>query len=176
MRKLILLGAICLCAGLLLAASGAYKPLNVKTGLWETTWTSTVSGRPPIPADMLEKMTPEQRARFEAAMNKMVSQAPKSRTTRSCLTKEKLEKDPFSEKKEESCTETVLNSTGSSMEIREACTHENMKTDMTVHIEAADSEHVKGTVKSNMSGGGNGMNVVGTFTSKWLGAACGDTQ
>jgi hypothetical protein len=120
-------------------------------------------------------MTPEQRARFEATMNKMVSQAPKSRTTRRCLTKEKLERDPFGEEGK-SCTETILNSTGSSMEVREVCTGEDMKNDVTAHIEAIDSEHVKGTIKSNMSGGGNAMNVMGTFTSKWLGAACGDTQ
>ena len=175
MRKLILLSAICLGAELLLTAGGQYQPLNVKTGLWETSWTSSFSGRPPIPTEMLEKMTPEQRARFEAAMNRMASQAPKSRTTKSCLTKEKLDSDPFSEK-DKSCTETVLASTGSKMEVREVCTHENAKTDVTVHIEAADSEHVKGTVKSNTSGGGNTMNVNGTFTSKWLGSACGDTK
>ena len=175
MRKLILLSVICLGTGLVLTAGGQYQPLNVKTGLWETSWTSSVSGRPPIPADMLEKLTPEQRARFEAAMQRMASQTPKSRSNRSCLTKEKLERDPFNEK-DKSCTETVLTSTGSKMEVREVCTQENATTDMTVHIEAVDSEHVRGSVKSNTSGGGNTMNVNGSFTSKWLGAACGDTK
>jgi hypothetical protein len=128
-----------------------------------------------MPADLLERLTPEQRARFEATMNKMASQVPKSRTTRTCLTKEKLERNPFGEEGK-SCTETVINSTGSSMEVREVCAGENMKSDVTVHIEAADSEHVKGTVKSNVSGGDNAVNVMGTFASKWLGAACGDTE
>jgi hypothetical protein len=54
--------------------------------------------------------------------------------------------------------------------------HENAKSDVTVHIEAEDSEHVRGTVKSNVSASGNAMNVNGTFTSKWLGMVCGDTK
>lgn len=175
MRKLALLCAIGLGAALILAASGNYQPLKVKTGLWETTWSSEVSGRPPIPADMLQNMTPEQRAKLEAAMGKMASQAPEGRTNKSCLTKEKLEKDPFKQDNK-SCTQTVLASTGSKMQIHEVCGNEYGKMDMIVDIEATDSEHVKGTVKSNTSGGGNSMNVNGTFNSKWLGAACGDTK
>jgi Protein of unknown function (DUF3617) len=174
MRKLAVCAVTCLWASILLAA-GKYQPLNVKTGLWETTWSSKITGRPPIPQEMLDKMTPEQRAKFEAAMNNMAAQAPKTRTSKSCLTKEKLEKDPFN-REDKSCTETVLNSTGSKMEIREVCTHEDTKTDVTVHIEAADSENVKGTVQSNASSGGNTMSVNGTFTSKWLGAACTDAD
>jgi hypothetical protein len=175
MRILIVLGVICLGAELLLAVGETYQPLNVKTGLWETTWTSSLSGRPPIPANMVESMTPEQRERFEAAMNKMVSQAPKTRTAKSCLTEEKLKKDPFNEENK-SCTETILASSGSRMDIREVCSGGAVKNDVTVHIEAIDSEHVSAKVVSNMSGGGNTMNMNGTFTSKWLGAACGDTK
>lgn len=49
----------------------ATEPLNVKTGLWQVTEISTTSGVPPLPAGMqarLDKMTPEQRAKLEAAM------------------------------------------------------------------------------------------------------------
>jgi hypothetical protein len=166
---------MCLGAELLVAAGGTYQPLNVKTGLWESTWTSSVSGRPPIPAELAAKMTPEQKERFEAMMNSIASQAPKPRTNRSCLTKEKLEKDPFNEQSK-GCKENVLASTGSKMDIQETCPRGDITMDFTVHIEAVDSEHVTGTMKSNMAGGGNTMNTNGTFTSKWLGAACGDTK
>ena len=175
MRKLILASAICLSAQLLWAAGGKYQPLNVKTGLWQTTWTSNVTGRPPVSSEMLAQLTPEQRARIEAAMNKMATQGPRTRTSKSCLTKEKLEKDPFNDK-DKSCTETVLASTGSRMEIHEVCAEENTKADITVHIEALNSENVKGTVHSNTTGGGNTMKINGTFTSKWLGAVCKDTD
>jgi len=170
MRKTILLSLFCLLS-LVLVASDKVRPLNVKTGLWETTWTSTVSGRPPIPEEALARMTPDQRARLEAAMGKMGSQVPKTHTAKSCLTKEKLEKDPFSEKAD-MCTETVLTSTGSKMDVKEVCTNQGAKTDVTVHIEATDSEHVKGSMESNTSSGGNTMKVSGTFTSKWIGATC----
>jgi Protein of unknown function (DUF3617) len=172
MRKLTLWAVACLWASLLLAA-GKYQPLNVKTGEWETTVTTSVSGAPPIPPGMLEKLTPEQRARFAAAMGKRASGKPTTRTSKSCLTKERLEKNPFNDRKE--CTGTVLTSTASKMEIEEVCTEEDSKIDSKVHFEAIDSEHVKGTVQSTVIGAGSGgkpMNISGTITSKWIGAVC----
>ncbi|HET7213925.1 MAG TPA: DUF3617 family protein [Terriglobia bacterium] len=171
MGKIALWTLSCLSASILLAA-GKYQPLNVKLGTWETVATTTVSGAPPIPQEMLDKMTAEQRARFEAAMSKMASGTPKTRTSKSCLTKEKLEKDPFNDKK--SCTETVLTSTGSKMEIQEVCSEENAKLVSKVRIEATDSENAKGWVDSTVTGSGKTMNITGTFTSKWVGAACSE--
>jgi len=131
MRKLALWIVACLWASVLLAA-GKYQPLNVKTGTWQTTWTTTVSGLPPIPQDMLNRMTPDQRARVEAAMKNMASGTPRTRTSQTCLTKEQLQKDPFNDRK--SCTETVLTSTGSGMEVQEECTEREMKTNAMVRI------------------------------------------
>lgn len=169
MGKIALWTLSCLSASILLAA-GKYQPLNVKLGTWETVYTSTVSGAPPISQEMLDKMTAEQRARFEAAMSKMASGAPRTHTSKTCLTKERLEKDPFNNRK--SCTETVLTSTGSKMEVHEVCAEEDAQFDSRVRIEATDSENVKGWVQSTVTGSGKTMNVNGTFTSKWIGAAC----
>ena len=169
MGKITVWAVTCLWASILLAA-GKYQPLNVKTGRWETKFVTTVSGAPPIPQEMLDKMTPEQRARFEAAMSKMASGTPVTRTSKSCLTKERLGKDPFNDRKE--CKETVLTSTGSKMEIHEVCTDEQSTFDSKVRIEASDSENVKGWVQSTVTGSGKTMNVNGTFTSKWIGAVC----
>jgi hypothetical protein len=172
MRKWMLAIAVCLGAGLVWAA-GSYQPLNVKTGLWESTWSSTVTGQPPIPPDMLAKMTPEQRARFEAMMSKMAHGT--SDTRKSCLTKENLEKDPFN-RGDKSCTETVVSSSSHEMNVHEVCTHENSKMDVSVHIVASDSEHVTGIIKSNMTGSGHNMSVDGKLTSKWLAPVCGDVK
>ncbi|HTE88846.1 MAG TPA: hypothetical protein VK639_07845 [Terriglobales bacterium] len=49
-------------------AADKLQPLNVKTGLWETTTTRITSGEIPIPAEMLARLTPEQRAKMEARM------------------------------------------------------------------------------------------------------------
>jgi Protein of unknown function (DUF3617) len=171
MRNLTLWILICLSASILLAA-GKYQPLNVKTGTWETIYTTTVSGAPPIPQEMLDKMTPEQRTRFDTMMKKMATGTPTTRTSKTCLTKEQLAKNPFNDRK--SCTETVLASTGSKMEIEEVCMEENAKTNAKVRIEASDSENVKGWVQSTVTGSGRTMNVNGTFTSKWIGAVCKD--
>lgn len=169
MRKLALGTLLCLSASLVWA-DGKYQPLNVKLGTWETTFTTTVSGAPPVPQEMIDKMTPEQRARFEAAMSKMASGTPRTRSSKSCLTKEKLEKDPFNDR--QSCAEKVLTSTSSKMEIEEICSEENAKSDSKVRIEATDTENVKGWVQTVVTGSGKTMNVNGAFTSKWVGAAC----
>ena len=170
MRKPIFFSVICLCASVVLA-NDKVQPLNIKTGLWEMTVTSAVSGRPPIPPETLARMTPEQRAKFEAAMKGMASGAPKTRTYKNCITKEQLNNDPFSDEKR-NCTRTVLKSTGSKMEIREVCEGEGVKSDMTIEIEALNSESVKGSGHVTSAGGGRSMNVNTNYTAKWLGAVC----
>ena len=42
--------------------------INVRTGLWEMTSSGQTTGTPPIPAEAFARLTPEQRAKFEAAM------------------------------------------------------------------------------------------------------------
>src|SRR5262249_27414668 len=73
-----------------LSAFGQTIAFDAKPGLWETTSVSKASGMPPI--DM-SKMSPEVRQRVEESMKK--SAAPQTHTSRSCMTKEKLEKDLF---------------------------------------------------------------------------------
>lgn len=170
MRKIIFPVVICLCASFVLAGDNV-QPLNIKTGLWETTFTTAMSGRPPIPEEVLAKMPPEQRAKIEAAMKGAFSGAPKTRTSQSCVTKEQLNKDLFSEDRK-NCTRTVLKSTGSYMEIREVCENEGVKNEITIQIEALNSENVKGTSHVTSGSGDRSMNVNMSFTSRWLGAVC----
>jgi hypothetical protein len=171
MRKMILfLVVICLLAPVVLAG-GKVQPFNVKPGLWQTTWTTTTTGRPPIP----DNLTPEQRARYEAAMSKMASGVPRTNTYKSCVTKEQL--NPFSQP-DNKCTWTVLASTSSKLDVHGTCApgREDVKMDMTVQLEALDSENVKGTGQQALIGGGNTLNSKFTLTSKWLGPACGNTK
>src|SRR5690348_14518665 len=67
------------------------QPMNVKPGLWETTTTITVAGEMPIPAEVLNRLTPEQRARMEARMKANSSGHTNTNTHKSCVTKEDLE-------------------------------------------------------------------------------------
>ena len=61
--------SIVFCFALVLHAVGrGFQPLDVKTGQWESTMTGQTTGMPPIPDDVLNRMTPEQRAKIQAAM------------------------------------------------------------------------------------------------------------
>ena len=148
---------------------------NVKLGLWETTIVMQMSGLPPIPPDALARMTPEQRARMEAAMKARNGQ-PNTTTTRSCVTKEKLEKGATFGQERKNCTHSVSQSSSDKAEIKFACDEEGMKMTGTVRYDALDSEHVKGTTDVAMSGNGRTMNANSTFTSKWVSAACGNVE
>ena len=169
MRKVTFLGVICWWA-LVVLAGEKFQPLNVKPGLWQTTWNAVSTGRPPIP----DNLTPEQRARYEAMVSKMIAGLPKTATYKSCVTKEQL--NPFSEPHDK-CTWTVLASTGSKLDLRGTCPgNQGVKVDMTVRLEARDSENVNGTGQQDMTGGGNTLNSKFALTSKWLGPACGNTK
>jgi Protein of unknown function (DUF3617) len=178
MRKIILSGvAVLLVAGLWSAAllAAGLTRLNVKTGLWETTTTGVNTGKIALPPDVAARLSPEQRAKIEAAMAARGSQGPKTVTSQHCVTEEELTKDPFTDRGKDAkwkCDQTALNSTGSSLEVHEVCSDGSSKMDMHVSVQAIDSEHVKGNVQADMTMGGHTMHQNTQFTSKWLGASC----
>jgi hypothetical protein len=149
-----------------------YQPLNVKTGQWQTTLTNQVSGTPPIPDEVLNRMTPEQRAKFEAALK---ARNGKSTVNKSCLTKDQLDK-PFNAGDEatKACSHTIISSSGSKQDVRIECNRENFKATGTVKLEALDSEDVKGSITMVVTSNDRTMNVTNSFTSKWIGPACTD--
>lgn len=168
--RTILCGLILLISMTVVAAN-KLQPLNVKVGLWEVTQTITSSGQVPIPADVLAKMTPEQRAKVEQQLKN------NSRTTlrKSCLTKEKLEKDPgFSDNP--NCTWTVLTSTGSKMNVRGVCADHGIKDRVSLQAEALSPESVKGSSHGTVSAGDRTLTMNMTFAAKWLGASCGNLK
>ena len=150
------------------------QPLNVKTGLWESTISSTTSGQMPIPAEMLARLTPEQRAKFEARMKQ--NSAPKTRTytNRDCETKEKLAEQPFSSEKE--CKQTIISSTSTKAEIKMVCELGDVRSSGTMRIDVLSPESVKGTGQMTANGGGHTMMVNTSFSSKWLGPSCGSVK
>ena len=81
-----------LVSGLLcVSTSFAADPLNVKTGQWETTVVTKISGQV-LPKEMLDKMTPEQRTKLEQAMAARSGGMAKPHVSKNCVTKEELEK------------------------------------------------------------------------------------
>jgi len=161
MRKTLFAAMICLLASVAFAVAGKFQPLNVKTGLWQVTETSTVSGLPPQMAAIMQA-------------------APPTRTYKTCVTTKELNANPWANGPNEKCTWTVLNSTSSDMELRgsscAAFRDQGMRTDFHLKIHALDSENVKASVQGTSTGNGIDVNLNGTYTGKWLGATCADTK
>jgi Protein of unknown function (DUF3617) len=147
-----------------------YRALDVKTGEWQITMTSQTSGTPPIPEEVLNRLTPEQRAKLLTAMQ---ARNGKSTVHKSCLTKDQLDK-PFNTGDEatKACSPTLITSSGNKQEIRIDCNREGFKATGTVKVEALDSEDVKGSMTMIATNGDHSMNMNNSFVSKWIGPAC----
>ena len=169
--------ALVVFSSLTLWAADNVTPLNVKEGLWEMTVTHSMSGMPAmpdIPPDVLAKMPPEQRARMEA----MMKGGPSTDVRKECITKEKLAKNSAFSNNRGDCTRTVVNSTGSKLEVKIHCEEKQASTDGTLVLETVGSDHVKGTMQMQSATNANGhtMNMNFTFSSKYLGPTCGDVK
>jgi hypothetical protein len=185
MRRMIVLGAVFISGTVLLAqtkkpgqipqAKGSglkLTPMNVKTGLWQSTSTITIAGDLDLQPDMVAKLTPEQRARYEAAQQ--VAGHATTYTTKDCLTQKDLTTDPFDQKHPDEnvqCHGTVLNSTSSNVEIQESCSGDaSVKYTMKIH--AVDQEHAVGTGQGTATMDGQTLKSAVKFEAKWLGATC----
>jgi hypothetical protein len=163
--KRILTGAV---FTLLLGALPAQaEPLDLKLGLWETTVTTDVSGST-LPESALKQMSPEQRARIEAAMKKREANGPKTRTTKTCLTKEKLNR-PFSKPDEDKrCKHTVVTATRTVQDYKIQCTGPESHSGV-MHLEATSRESIKSTIKMNAPRGAINVEMKG----HWVSSDCG---
>jgi hypothetical protein len=149
-----------------------FQPLNVKPGLWESTNIWKTSGELPIPAGMLERLSPEQRARLEQRMKARSEANSHTDTNQHCVTKEELQNPK--EFGDNRCTWTILESTSTSAKGNVSCEAEGMKMVGNGEFQAPDPEHMTGWEHVTSSGGGRTMKVDGTFTSKWLSSSCGN--
>ncbi len=159
------------CAAIACFALWAAERFNIKVGQWETTTTTQMTGLPPIPQEVLDKMTPQQRQMMEDRMKG--TQTP--RTSKYCVKQEDVDKALKFGSDDKECTRTVISSTASRQEIKIECNRDGGKQTGTVRVEAASPEAVKGSMQMSMtSSGGRSMNMNTTFSSRWLGPACSD--
>ncbi len=160
----------CVAVTLLLSSlSVRADPLDVKTGLWEITYTTQMSGMP-IPDSALKDMAPEQRARIEAIMKKRQAQAPQNRTRNTCMTQEKLNRafDNKDDAADVKCTHTTLTATRTVQEYKIQCAGSTPHSGV-MRIEALSRERVRSTIKMNMPNG----TVNNQMSGRWLAADCG---
>ncbi|HEV2201893.1 MAG TPA: DUF3617 domain-containing protein [Bryobacteraceae bacterium] len=149
-------------------------PLDVKTGEWEATVTSDSSGQIPVPQALLDKMTPEQRAKMEAALKARAT--PRTNVHKQCVKKEDLGKPFGNDEERKSCKQNIVTSSSTRQEIHMDCEIGGGKQSGTFKLEAVDSGTVKGTLEMTASNGGRTMNVNSAFSAKWLGPVCSESN
>lgn len=154
-----------------LAVSAAER-LNVKTGLWEITASTQMSGMPPLPKEMLDKLTPEQRAEIEGSLKKGQGGAPHTETSRECISERDLDK-PFEAGDRDECTHEIVRSTRTSQEFKLTCTGE-YKGSGTFKITAPTPETMTGALDISVGEGSMRMNVKADMKGRWLGPDCGE--
>jgi hypothetical protein len=149
---------------------------DIKPGLWTVTNSMQISGAPPIPN--LDKMTPEQRARIEAAMKNMA--APQSVTAKSCITKESIEKalTRAGGSSNNSCTPKLVTMTSSKVEMHVECTQTgDVKSKGDITIERRDSEHFTGSgAAKTTTANGRTMDLKMSMTGAFVSSDCGDVR
>jgi hypothetical protein len=168
-----------------LTAVAAADNFNIKPGLWETTTSSQSQGTPAIPPEqqaqmekMRASMSPEMRAKIEAAQKKANSGAP--HVQKSCVTKEDLNKPLAfdSGRADGNCTKTVLKSTSNAQEVRIDCSSDRYKSTGIARFTAPNPETFNGTIESTLTPVGKGapITVKTSASGKWLGSDCGDVK
>jgi Protein of unknown function (DUF3617) len=162
---------VALAFALLPLAAHADK-LNVKPGLWEVTSVSDISGMPPLPKDVLDKMTPEQRAQMEAAMKQESARGPRTDTDRECITQKDIDR-PFDSADDEDCEHSIVTTTRTTQEIRLSCTGKH-KGSGVFRITTPTPETMTGVLDMKVGEGKDVMTIKTQLKGRWLGPDCGD--
>ncbi len=162
--------------------------MDVKTGQWEYTVTTQMTGMPQfaqpgqmpsIPPEQLAKIPPEQRAKIEAAMKQagaMGSGKPMTNTSKSCIRKEDLAKMIPAGNRDQSCKMTLVSSSRTKQELKMDCESNGGKQTGSLVVEALSSESTKFNLQLASNQDGHPMSMTVNGTSKWLGATCTDTK
>jgi hypothetical protein len=153
------------------------KP-NIKPGLWEVSINPQVSGEMPIPEDQLAKMTPEQRARLQAAMKSHMANGGKPRVYKECMTPEKIARgfDVNPHADDPSCTRNVVSSSANELTLHNECNKPDRKTVTDMHFEVKGGTQTSGKINVVMTSAGKSMTINSTIQGKWLGASCGTVK
>ena len=169
MRSSSLLATLAVTLTPLIAVSA--DKLNVRTGLWEITSVSQISGVPPIPQATLDKMSPQQRAQLQQAIGQ---KGPRTDTERECITQKDID-HPFESEEGDDCQHSVVQTTRTSQEVKLTCTGEH-KGSGTFRVSTPTPETMTGTLDLRMGEGEQVMTVKSQLKGRWIGPDCGDEE
>jgi len=171
--QLKIVSQIVLCAAAVtLVHAAQYTKPNIKPGLWEVSVTPRMSGEMPIPEEQLAKMTPEQRAKIEAAIKGAGS---KPHVYKECMTPEKIAKGFEMDRgaDEASCKRTIISSTASELTLHDECNDPKRKSLSDVHFEVKGGTQMTGKIHIVVTSSGKSMTVDSSLQGKYLSASCG---
>ncbi|HEY3743186.1 MAG TPA: DUF3617 domain-containing protein [Bryobacteraceae bacterium] len=178
MRTFLIAGVATLLPLASLSLADDLKMFDAKPGLWETVSTTQMEGMPAmpqIPPEKLAQMPPEARARVEAMM-KNAGGAPRTSTSRSCQTKESLNRG-MSLNNQPDCTQKVVTSTSSRIQVHVECSPaRGGKSVGDLTLDRLDSGHAKGNMVMKINSSGREMTMNMTFDSKFVSSDCGDVK
>jgi hypothetical protein len=150
----------------------AAERLNVKTGLWEITSVTEVSGMPPLPKELLDQMTPQQREEMRAAMKAEQAKGPESDTDRECITEKELE-TPFESADKENCKQTIVATTRTTQEVRLVCAGE-YKGEGFLRVSTPTPTTMTGLLELTAGAGPDAMKIKAQMKGRWLSSDCGE--
>lgn len=157
-----------LAAGIIgISSAVAATGLNVKTGLWEVTYTVKTEGSM-IPKSVLDQMPPERRAKMEAAMKQRAAAGPHTNTSKSCVTAKDLQKGAFEADPDGGCKQTVVSQTATHQEVKFVCTEDGETRTGRMTVDATSSDRMHGNVEIVTPNG----KVNTQLDGKWIKASC----
>jgi Protein of unknown function (DUF3617) len=143
--------------------------LQMKTGLWEVATTPTTDSELPLPAELLEKLTPEQRARLEERVK--ARSADQTTVRKRCVTSEQSRTGvPFLPYR--SCTRTSINSVGGRIVLGFECADQRLKRKGTLRIQVLKTMSVRGEWNLRLGGQDRAPDLSYTFTANWRSSHC----
>lgn len=153
-----------------LCAADKVQPLNLKAGLWQVT--TVANPDMPVPASVLDKLTPEERSRVEDRMNAPKPKHGKTQTTKECLTRKQLDHGIPFQPNRNSCRWNVLASSSSKVSLRVQCSAEGVNTSEAIEIEVLNTKEAEGSVRILTNGNNAATGGLTTFQAKWIGPEC----
>ncbi|MEO8017942.1 MAG: DUF3617 family protein [Pseudomonadota bacterium] len=152
---------------LVLTTAHAATGLNVKTGLWEVTYTTKMEGSI-IPKSALEQMPPERRAKVEASMKQRASAPPRAHTLKSCVTDKDLQKGAFDADPDGGCKKTLVSQSATHQEVKFVCTDDGETRTGHMTVDAKSNDRMQGAIEIVTPNG----KVNTQLSGKWIGVSC----
>ena len=155
----------------LAAAAWAADGLDVRLGLWEMTVTTSQRGTPQLSEESKKNMTPEQRAKLQAALQANVAKGPHSFVTKTCVRAEDLKNGSLriggDGDEDSQCRYQISAQSKTLQEATASCTGDPPRTSK-LRAQATDREHMAGTIETVA---GTGQSTV-QFKARWLATSC----